>query len=249
MHRLRQAAIDKAVWITRHFEGLGKSGQGLDQVTGNFDGEGVSLGEFQECLGQGSGQDLLRSILDRGGDKLIEPGRTDILRRVLRMTVKAAVAWGDSVSVARNKQLVVPDWEETFRTLLLSPQGLEVQQNIRMAKLRAADGLCDDLGLSTERSLAFMLDIVVQDGSIPRDMIDAINDRFDALREPPSEEEVLDATAHMRAGLCRAAYRADVLARKLCIAHGRGTVHGEFYNLERQPGIGDEPYFEDDSTA
>lgn len=52
-----------ALNITGSFEG----GRGFANVTGNFDGQGISLGLLQQCLGQGSLQPLLLESRKRSG--------------------------------------------------------------------------------------------------------------------------------------------------------------------------------------
>jgi len=43
--------------------------------------------------------------------------------------------------------------------------------------------------------------------------------------------------ANRRAAAANPAWVEDVRARKLTIANGQGTVHGNFYNLQEQHGI------------
>ncbi len=48
----------------------------------------------------------------------------------------------------------------------------------------------------------------------------------------------LRIVANRRAEAANPQWIEDVRTRKLCIANGEGTVHGRFYNLEDQFGIG-----------
>ena len=62
------------------------------------------------------------------------------------------------------------------------------------------------------------------------------------LSSDEAEVERLRIIANRRAAAAKAAWVEDVRARKLTIANGQGTVHGNFYDLKQQYGLGLEPF-------
>ena len=98
-------------------------------------------------------------------------------------------------------------------------------------------------GVTTERALALMFDIRVQNGSISAATEAPIRADFAAIpaAATPDGRRNRQTAFHRqppRRSLEPAAYVEDVRARKLTIANGAGTVHGVAYDLERQFGIG-----------
>ncbi|MCE5264290.1 MAG: hypothetical protein LLG97_12240 [Deltaproteobacteria bacterium] len=87
-----------------------------------------------------------------------------------------------------------------------------------------------------------MFDIRVQNGGIRDAVRSRIMTDFEEiaadLPEPELEVRKLRIVANRRAEAANRAWVADVRARKLCIANGRGVVHGIPYDLEGQFGIG-----------
>ncbi len=86
-----------------------------------------------------------------------------------------------------------------------------------------------------------MFDIKVQNGSIS-DLVKAqIEQDFQQLDQtlPPDQAEVarMRIIANRRAEAANPAWVEDVRARKLSIANGQGTVHGNNYDLQEQYGI------------
>ena len=56
------------------------------------------------------------------------------------------------------------------------------------------------------------------------------------------EVERLRIIANRRASAAKDEWVEDVRTRKLTIANGQGTVHGNFYDLKEQYGLGLEPF-------
>jgi hypothetical protein len=110
----------------------------------------------------------------------------------------------------------------------------------------SATSLCKDFGLTSTRAAALMFDIKVQNGSISERIKSQITGDFGrinpVLSSDEAEVERLRIIANRRAAAAKAAWVEDVRARKLTIANGQGTVHGNFYDLKEQYGLGLEPF-------
>ena len=91
-----------------------------------------------------------------------------------------------------------------------------------------------------------MFDIKVQNGSISelnRRQIKVDFAHIDPrLSSNDAEVERLRIIANRRASAAKDEWVEDVRTRKLTIANGQGTVHGNFYDLKEQYGLGLEPF-------
>ncbi len=101
----------------------------------------------------------------------------------------------------------------------------------------AAKDLAGEYDLKSERAVALMFDIKVQNGSIYSYVKEQILRDFDQLSEDANEEDRLVIVANRRAEASNSRWVEDVRTRKLTIARGEGTVHGMHYNLEEDYGI------------
>ena len=105
--------------------------------------------------------------------------------------------------------------------------------------------LCGEYGLKSERAVALMFDICVQNGSISAATKSLIVADFKNLQSTcdAQQDEVnkLVIIANRRADASKNAWKENVRMRKLCIATGQGTVHGKNYDLAADFGISLEP--------
>jgi hypothetical protein len=101
--------------------------------------------------------------------------------------------------------------------------------------------LCRSFNLLSQRAVALMFDIKVQNGDIS-DLVSAqIHGDIARLTAPVSgpalEQPILEIVANRRADAANPRWMEDVRRRKLAIARGEGLVHGCVYDLAAQYGI------------
>jgi hypothetical protein len=107
---------------------------------------------------------------------------------------------------------------------------------------QAAQKLCQEYSLWSERAVGLMFDIRVQIGGINSICKAQILSDFASLAQQELSPEDLEigkmkAVATRSAQYVNPKWAADVLNRKLCCALGEGQVHGVSYNLETQFGL------------
>jgi hypothetical protein len=211
-------------------------------LSGDFDGQGLSFGALQWNLGQHSLQPLLlemqwshREILAAICDE-----RYPELRAMLQAEREEQLTWARSIQDL--KRFVVHEpWRGLFKTLGRRGEFQEIQVKSAGQLYQSALALCEAYGVRSERAVALMFDIKVQNGSISEVVRAQIEQDFERL-EPTGDwdaEEVvrLRIIANRRAEAAGPAWIEDVRTRKLTIVNGAGTVHGSFYSLEEQYGI------------
>ena len=214
-------------------------------LSGDFDGQGISFGVLQWNLGQGSLQPLLQEM-DTNYPQVLQ-GIFDqdypVLQAMLRASREEQLAWARSIQDLRRFVLLEP-WQGQFKALGRRQEFQDIQVKFGTALYEQALALCDTYGVSSGRAAALMFDIKVQNGSISdlvRAQIERDFKQLDAPgdADPGGLKEVarLRIIANRRAEAANPRWVEDVRTRKLTIADGEGTVHGNYYNLEEQYGI------------
>jgi len=211
-------------------------------LTGDFDGQGISFGVVQWNIGQGTLQPLLSAMVTQNGTLMANlfNDRLTSLQSMLAEPLSAQLAWARSIQDATSHSIFEP-WQGSFKAMGRTPECQAIQAAHAADLHRAAAALCSRFGVTSERAMALMFDIRVQNGSISSATEAKIRADFAAIPpDAPADVEVarLCSIANRRAEAANAQFVEDVRVRKLTIANGSGVVHGVPYNLERQFGIG-----------
>jgi hypothetical protein len=239
------AVITRKIFnITGAFEG----GDGFSNLAGNFDGQGLSFGFLQWSFGKGSLQPLLKSMWEKNPEKFREIFKdgTDLLLAVLNSNdIHAQVQFARTLNDSKSR--ILEPWRSRFKALGGEPEFQDVQIEFAKTLLDKAKSFFKEYNLKTERGLSLMFDIVVQNGSISKEtkwkIMKARKEKEADLRRELIEREFLEIIAHIRAEAANPRWVEDVRSRKLTIARGEGEVHGRFYNLEQEFGLGDQIIF------
>jgi hypothetical protein len=209
-------------------------------VAGDFDGQGMSYSALQWNLGQGTLQALLADA-DRAHAAVIQKAfEADYpsLTAMLAMPRHQQLTWARSIQTPRH--LLVDTWAGYFRALGRTPEFQAVATSHAEAFYAAALDLCRTYGLTSERAVALMFDIKVQNGGMSPAVQALIQSDFAAL--PAADADTTEVAklriiANRRADTAAPAWREDVRTRKLAIANGAGAVHGRSFDLAGQFGI------------
>lgn len=224
-----ETAFDCGIQVTAAFE---TSGDPYQQVTGNFDGAGLSFGPIQCNLLSGTLQDLFRRF--RGADEnrlkaCFDNNEADYeaFWKVLDGSRNKAVVWGDAQSTGRGKHGFRQPWngylqaigrEPVFRREMLVYAYDKYGKKV-LAALSFLRGI-SPVRITSLRCLAALYDMCVQQGSLNK-AADEIRSRV--FNEMPGDEFALTRiVVEERAKMASPRWRADCLSRRLSI-------------LERQP--------------
>ncbi len=211
-------------------------------LTGDFDGQGISYGVLQWNIGQGTVQPLFADML-AAHQSVIENifhDHLDALTNMLAAPRKAQLAWARSIQDPNSHRVFEP-WKGLLEALGRTAEFQAVETAHAERIHQDALALCRSYQVSTERALALLFDICVQNGSIKATTESDIRGDFKLLPASldPMAMEVarLRIIANRRADDALKKYREDVRTRKLTIANGEGVVHQVQYHLEEQFGI------------
>jgi uncharacterized protein YraI len=209
-------------------------------LAGDFDGQGMSFGVLQWNLGQGTLQPMFQKI-DRENPDVVKAVLGDGYADFHAMLAKAHA---DQMAWARGKQTDkkwTDPWKSRFKALGRTAPMQQIEVDGAHDRFVKGLQLVKDYGLWSERAAALMFDIVVQNGSIKdatKQQILADFARIDpSLSKEDQEVAKMRSVANRRAEAANPKFVEDVRRRKLLIANGSGTVHGDTYDLERTYGI------------
>jgi hypothetical protein len=223
------------------FETSKKPPQCFAGLAGSFDGQGISFGALQWNLGQGTLQPMLLQMDSQHSDVIdsLFGNNAGVLRNVLSQGAGDQMNW--ALSIQDSTHHIQPPWHDQFVALGLSDEYQQIEVAAAQQRFSAALSWCPTYGISSQRGVALMFDINVQNGSISQATKALILQDISQLQPSgdPSQDEVnkLTIIANRRADAAAPPYQEDVRTRKLCIANGQGTVHGVAYDLENDFGI------------
>jgi hypothetical protein len=212
-------------------------------LCGDFDDQGISFGALQWNIGQGTLQPLLAKMNEN---------HPNLLGQVFGPSYAAMVAmlgesrdeqllWARSIQDPIRRNLFEP-WQGQFKTLGRMQEFQDIEAQSAAGIFQQALALCNEFGVSSQRGVALMFDIQVQSGGIKKWVKPQILSDFEQLDQSgtgdvPLEVARLRSIATRSAASANPKWVADVQNRKLTIANGEGTVHGNHYDLEAQYGI------------
>jgi hypothetical protein len=220
--------------------------------SGNFDGQGLSWGPRQNCIGQGSLQPLLRRMFKE---------QENLMRTVLGVNygtlldianpAPTKVQLEKTIAImndASGKRLL-PEWRSIFASLGANQAIQDIFMDDARGSVPAVDALATWIAGSkpiTLRTWCLAFDFVTQNGGFATAFKLAIS-TFLAALSPFQKDPIKDrmrAICWLRAGwtyiLGNRAFASDVLGRKLLIVEGLGRIHGEDVDLDEKFGITDE---------
>jgi hypothetical protein len=233
---LRVLALTAAFETGRTFPGC------FGTVAGNFDGQGISFGVLQWNIGQRSVQPLWKEMRDKHRpvlERILGPLTGEFIA-MLDGTKEDQMQWALSIqhmaSDRRNSWRIADTWRTALEALGRCDEMIKIQQVRADGEYQIALQFCRDFDLTTDRGVALMFDIRVQNGSVDRngagDRIRADYDLIDPALTPQEQEVArMKVIARRRSDVALVQWRKDVYERKLTIAEGKGTVHGRAFDL------------------
>jgi hypothetical protein len=219
---LPERALDLAIAVTAGFE---TSGDPYLQVTGNFDGAGLSFGPLQVNFKTGTLQELFRRFQARDEHRLrtcFGPLWTE-WQRVLHLPSRVQqVAWADALSRGARKADFDPRWKAALQAVGSEPafrsEMLRYAYDTYGRKLIVALSWLRGLvpvRISNVRCLAALYDLCVQQGSLDK-AHDAIRRRV-ANAGPLDEFQLTRIAVEERGRKADPRWRADCISRRMCI--------------------------------
>ena len=218
---------ERSLQLTGAFEG-----HGFTLAQGNFDGAGITWGIIGFTLIGGELGKFFKEINQENPALIAQAfqGSAKQLMDVFRAPKATQLAFADSVSLGASKGKLAEPWRSAFQRF---GEMAEVQAHqLELADrdyFQPALQTAREFGLQTELGISLCFDVHVQNGSINAKARAAIKQE---LQDHPiaNEQELRVIIANSVADNARA-FQEDVRSRKLTIATGTGSVHGQTFVL------------------
>lgn len=238
--------LDLALSITGKFEGHDLFGN----ISGNFDGMGVSAGVLQWNFGMGSLQTrILAKYMEKHGDLDMyfpEP----IAHLVKAGSNEDDVRWVERHMLQPGSTKLRPEWTKAWRKFMTLPEVVALQKTACNGVSNQAEKIQKDLKLTSVKSYCWAFDIVTQNGSLKglplekadrtraRELIDSsatlpVNQKIwgSMLSKVDDEAISLFTLSFDRAKIANPRWFHDVFSRKGTIALGKGYVHEQLWDF------------------
>jgi hypothetical protein len=220
-------ALETAFSVTAAFE---TAGDKFQQITGNFDGAGLSFGPAQVNFGSGTLVPLFRAFVAADQPALracfTDADDYDDWRRVMELSIPDQIEWANTITAGRGGHDVIEPWKgyfqavgrvKVFREIVVT--SILREYGGRMARaIRALQRLRPGIEIDHLRCMCSLYDLVVQQGSLDKAW-PAIEERV--RREQPRDQFELTRIAVEERGR-RAApqWQADAISRRVGILNG-----------------------------
>jgi len=224
--------VDIAKSITKQFE-VGTS----DQIAGNSDGQGLSLGYLQWCIGQETLQPLLNRMYREYPKEMesIFGTNNSILHSTILSTKEEQSIWAEGINNTFNN--IMEPWKTQFVELSNNPEFIKIEEDAEVYTVKQAMIICNTYKLNSIRGFALAFDIETQNGGISTEaakIIDATCVETPNMKEKDLLEVIANAVADSSGSSSE-----DVRLRKMTIVNGKGTVHYFTLNLDANFGLSD----------
>ena len=222
-----EQVLSAAFSVTAGFE---TSGDRFQQVTGNFDGAGLSFGPAQVNFGTGTLPPLFAAFrkADEGALRAAFADPTDYEEwlQVLDRPVAEQIAWADGISTGRSKSDVVEPWKgylqavgrvPAFRTIMVEHILTKYGRSL-LREVNYLSGLRPQIEVDHLRCICSLYDLVVQQGSLDKARA-AIEARV-ASEGPADQFALVRIAVEERAKTANSRFVADCMSRRLGILEG-----------------------------
>lgn len=222
-----EQALETAFSVTSGFE---TSGDRFQQVTGNFDGAGLSFGPVQWNFKSNTLEPLFRKFQDADEDLLRscfeDPIDYDEWLHVLDLPTNEQIDWANVISTGSRGHDVQEPWKGYLRAVGRQQpfRAIMVEEALRKYGARLLKeavflrGLRPDVSLDHLRCMCALYDLVVQQGSLSRAR-PAIERRV-AEEEPEDQFRLLEIAVEERGQAANPQWRTDCLSRRFGILNG-----------------------------
>ena len=229
-----EQALETAFSVTAAFE---TAGDKFQQITGNFDGAGLSFGPAQVNFGTGTLVPLFRKF--KAADEaalrgcFTDPDDYDEWLRVMDLPTSKQIDWANGVTTGRGGHDVIEPWKGYFRAVgrverfrALMVESILSDYGGRMLRaLKKLQALKPAVQIDHLRCICSLYDLVVQQGSLDKAW-DAITARVG--RENPQDQFALIRIAVEERGRAASSeWRDDACSRRLGILRGVPETVGE----------------------
>lgn len=223
--------LHTAFAVTSGFE---TSGDPYQQVTGNFDGAGLSFGPLQWNFKTATLTKLFDEFY-KADTAAVEACFTDEIdhqewQMILTSSIEEQIEWANNISTGAGAHDVQQPWkaylqavgqQTVFRDIMFQ-EGLKKYGERLLKEVLYLKGLTPTIEIDHLRCLCALFDLVVQQGSLHKAK-SRIEQRI-KTEQPQDQFELLSLVVSERARMANPRWRSDCESRRLGILHGVPTT-------------------------
>jgi hypothetical protein len=222
-----EQALETAFSVTSGFE---TSGDRFQQVTGNFDGAGISFGPVQWNFKSKTLAPLFRKF-EETDETALRACFTDEIDyeewlKVLDLPVDQQIEWANNISTGRGGHDVVQPWKGYLQAVgrVGKFRAIMVEQALRkygarlLEAVKYLQGLKPGVEIDHLRCLCSLYDLVIQQGSLNKAR-QAIETRV-KQENPKDQFQLVGIAVEERGRKANRRWQADCVSRRLGILHG-----------------------------
>jgi len=222
-----EQALESAFSVTSSFE---TSGDRFQQITGNFDGAGLSFGPAQWNFKSGTLVPLFQAFEKADSSALrqcfSDPIDYEEWHHVLDQPVNAQIEWANGISTGRGKQEVAEPWRGYFQAVgrvrrfraIMVEQALQTYGARLQAALDYLHGLVPGIRINHLRCVCSLYDLVIQQGGL--DKAHAEIEKRVRQEPPPDQFALVRIAVEERGKKAAPEWRADCISRRVGILNG-----------------------------
>jgi hypothetical protein len=222
-----EQALKTAFSVTSGFE---TSGDRFQQVTGNFDGAGISFGPVQWNFKSKTLAPLFRKF-EETNETALRACFTDEIDyeewlKVLDLPVDQQIEWANNISTGRGRHDVAQPWKgylqavgrvKKFRAIMVE-QALQKYGARLLQAVKYLQGLKPGVEIDHLRCLCSLYDLVIQQGSLNKARHE-IETRV-KQENPQDQFQLVGIAVEERGRKANRRWQADCVSRRLGILHG-----------------------------
>lgn len=222
-----EQALESAFSVTSGFE---TAGDRFQQVTGNFDGAGLSFGPVQWNFGMGTLPPVFRAFEQADAAALrrcfTDTDDWDEFQRILKQPFAQQVAWADRISTGRGKQEVSEPWRGYFHAVGLVPRFRAVMVELALREygglvleaILYLQGLAPNVHVDHLRCICSLYDLAIQQKSLTKAK-PAIEARV-KQEQPKDQFHLVRIAVEERGRTASTRWQADCVSRRVGILKG-----------------------------
>ena len=230
--------------VTSAFE---TSGDPFQQITGNFDGAGISFGPSQWNFKSGTLIPLFEKFKQADEAALrscfVDSDDYEEWLDVMKKTTADQIRWGNAISTGRSLANIMDPWEGYFQAVGRVPEfrSIMVEESLReygarmLREIKYLQSLAPAIQIDHARCVCALYDLVIQQGSLSRAKAE-IEARV-AQEKPLNQFDLVRIAVEERGKKATQRFRADCISRRLGILKGIPIVVEEAGETSQRANI------------
>ena len=228
-----EQALMTAFSVTAAFETVGNP---FKQITGNFDGAGLSFGPSQWNFKSGTLVPLFKRFMEEDFELLkscfVREGDEDDFEELMDVFDNRPRAeqidWGNSISATDSLAHVIEPWKGYFRSVgdhelfrsIMVEESLRKYGALTLKEIKYLQSLAPEVQIDHLRAFCALYDLVIQQGGLDRGSTKSNIEKRVREEQPKDQLELVRIAVEERGRSANSEWRADAVSRRKGVLAG-----------------------------